>query len=180
MVCKNFEKYLNNDVENPEYLFLGNDQKVDVINLNQSDSIFIFPELIRASAYSFKNSIKEDNLYNDYKIEIENSDKYPAMIVENANINKNYQGYIYVFENNENFIKDKHSRKYRCNQEIVVPLEIIQINYNDFKDNYKIIYKNPIHRDEQERMYYFPLYSKKKNNQTNNTANISSESNKSK
>lgn len=58
----------------------------------------------------------------------------------------------------------------------ITELEKVELDFDDLSQ----IYKNPIHSDEQERMYYFPLYSKKKNNQTNNTANISSESNKSK
>ena len=131
------EKYLNQNLDEPEYLFYGTTLKIDSLMLENNDQEIITPELVRASAYSFKDTIKKDNLGSQCKITIECNNNYPVMMIENAIINEDMEGYIYVFKNNENFIKNKYSRKYTCNIP-QVPCDVLIVKFKDFKDNYEI------------------------------------------
>ena len=64
------KEYLTQDINNPKYLFHGSPKKIDKIipklsqdsNNNQDNidkAVFLFPSLIKASAYAFKDTIKK-------------------------------------------------------------------------------------------------------------------------
>ncbi len=139
-IKEKLKEYMEQDIHHPKYLFYGSNEKMDIVDIgkeNSNEPIFIFPEFVRATAYAFKDTIKKNSVGLKYRIIIKNQKIYPVMTLENVNIKDDMQGYIYVFKNNEDFMKDKHSMKYRCNKE-QVPYDLITIKYSDFKEYYEV------------------------------------------
>ena len=147
-------KYINKDINNPKYLFHGSPHKLKYvkpkrsydslgIKENISTSVFLTPIFEIATAYSFKDSIKEKSNNLNWNFEITNSNQFPIMTMKNVNVDDEMIGYIYVFLNNKNFIKDKNSYQYKC-YEIIKPIDIIEIKYKDFKHLYKVENQNII------------------------------------
>lgn len=65
-----YKKYLNQDINNPTYLFhrspykltkivpkLSHDSNNNLVNI--AEAIFLFPSFIKATAYAFKDTIKK-------------------------------------------------------------------------------------------------------------------------
>ena len=64
------EEYLNQDINNPKYLFHGSPKKLDVLvsqeshdskgNFNNlATAVFLFPSFLKATPYAFKDTIKK-------------------------------------------------------------------------------------------------------------------------
>lgn len=143
---QDYKKYLEQDIDNPIYLFHGSPKKLSVLKPTQShdvnnnkqnvaNAIFLFPSFLKATPYAFKDTIKENSKELNWDFEIPNTNIYPLMIMKNVNINKNITGYIYVVLRDNNMIKDEDSYQYKCYNEVKI-VDIIEIKYKDFERYY--------------------------------------------
>ncbi len=140
---KELEKYINQDVFNPKYLFHGSAyeieklecrQSTDVDNKNNEDNaIFLTSSIYTAAAYAFSRSLKKIN--DNYSFSINNNNEFPIMKFEVDNLPEDLYGYIYIFNKGDDMIKDNHSftTQYRCYHDLI-PEEVIKVNYKDFED----------------------------------------------
>ena len=146
---KTLEKYINQDINNPRYLFHGSPKKLDVLrpisahdfnnNINNIDcAIYMFPSLVKASAYAFKDTIKKNSNDLDWNFEIPSNNDYPVMKMRNVNINDNIMGYIYVVKKTDEIKKDENSIQYKCYKKLV-PIDVIKVKYSDFKNYFEVI-----------------------------------------
>ena len=146
------EKYLNQDIDNPDYLFHGSPLKLFELepNLshdtnqnidNISNAIFLFPSFLKATPYAFKDTIKSNSEGLKWNFEIPNTNDYPLMIMKNVNIEDNIKGYIYVFQKDNSMIKDENTYQCKC-YHTLKPTDVIEIKYNDYKEYYKVINGN--------------------------------------
>ena len=142
------EKYLNQDINNPKYLFHGSPLKLDVIEprlskdtkgneKNIANAIFLFPSFLKATPYAFKDTIKEKSKLLNWGFEIPNTNDFLLMIMENVIIDETIKGYIYVFEKSDDMIKDNFSYQYKCYKKLI-PCDMIEVYYKDFKDYYEV------------------------------------------
>lgn len=142
------KKYLNQDIDNPTYLFHGSPKSLSILKPNQSydaignqqniaNAIFFFPSFLKSTPYAFKDTIKANSEGLEWNFEITNSNTLPLMTMENVNIDEDIVGYIYVFFKDDDMIKDNDSYQYKCFKE-KQPIDIIKISYKDFKKYYKV------------------------------------------
>ena len=140
------ENYINQDINNPKYLFHGSPKLLKKLIPQQSydsnnnenniaNAVFLFPSFIKATAYAFKDTIKENSKDLDWNFTIPNNNDIPVMIMENVNIDENIKGYIYVVEKDNDMIKDNNNLQYKCKKEIV-PIDTIEVTYKDYKEYY--------------------------------------------
>lgn len=149
---KYFE-YLNQNLDSPKYLFHGSPYQLKQVCKHQShdsdgnisnidNAVFVTPSLLIASAYAFKDTIKEKSKELHWNFNVTTSkDTFPIMTMENVNLNDcdNIIGYIYVFENNNSFVNDpKDSLQYKSYQ-AQAPKKVLKIYYKDFSDYYEVI-----------------------------------------
>lgn len=137
------EKYMNQDIFNPIYLFHGSPYEISEIDLreskdsnnkeNEDNAIFLTSWFLNAAAYAFRNKLKELNEH--YSFSINNNGELPVMEFEVDNLPENLFGYIYVFEKDNSMIKDNHeyTTQHRCYHKIK-PIDIIQVKYKDFEE----------------------------------------------
>lgn len=150
------EKYINNDLNNPKYLFHGSPQLLDEIeqrqatdtnhNLENEDyAVFLTSSYLVASAYAFKDKIKEmsDNLSWNFEIGGDARTGEINIVMENVNIDDNLEGYIYVFPFEQEFEHNENSIQYKCHRNII-PIDKIKIKFSDFKEYY-IVNQNSKH-----------------------------------
>lgn len=142
------EKYLNQDLFNPKYLFHGSSKLIDKLEprqsidkqnkANEDNAIFLTSWFINAAAYAFRSKLKEVNEY--YSFSINNDAELPVMTFEVENLPDDLSGYIYVFEKTEEMIRDnkKYTTQYRCYNELI-PQEFIKVSYKDFEKYFKRI-----------------------------------------
>lgn len=142
------KKYLNQDIDNPTYLFHGSPKLLSILKPNQSydaignqqniaNAIFLFPSFLKSTPYAFKDTIKANSEGLEWNFEITNSNTLPLMTMENVNIDEDIVGYIYVFFKDDDMIKDNDSYQYKCFKE-KQPIDTIKISYKDFKKYYKV------------------------------------------
>lgn len=144
-------KYLNQNIDNPEYLFHGSPKKLfklvpklshdsdDNVD-NIAEAVFLFPSFLKSTPYAFKDTIKECSEGLPWDFEISNGDEYPLMKMSNVNIDEDIIGYIYVFENDKDMIRDNDSYQYKCYKELV-PIDVIEVCYKDYKKYYEVVNK---------------------------------------
>lgn len=143
------EKYLNHDMDNPDYLFHGSPLKLFELEPNIShdsnqnmdnisNAIFLFPSLLKATPYAFKDIIKSNSEGLEWDFEIPNTNDYPLMIMKNVNIEDHIKGYIYVFQKDSSMIKDEDTYQYKCYHNLK-PIDIIEVEYKDFKQYFKVV-----------------------------------------
>ena len=141
-------KYLNQDINNPKHLFHGSPKLLESIkphhshdsnnNLdNISNAVFLFPSFLKSTPYAFKDTIKKMSDGLDWNFEITNNNDYPLMKMENVNVSDDIIGYIYVFLNNEDMIKDSNTYQYKCFKEIA-PIDVIEVRFSDYKNYYSV------------------------------------------
>ena len=99
--------------------------------------IILFPSFLKATPYSFKDTIKSASDGLKYNFEITNANILPLMIMENVNIDENIIGYVYVFLRDDDMIKDNDSYQYKCYKS-KKPIDIIEVTYRDFKNYYYV------------------------------------------
>lgn len=145
------EEYLNQDINNPKYLFHGSPKKLSILepkltndsNHNKNNiatAIFLFPSFLKSTPYAFKDTIKKLSSELDWNFEISNNNTYPLMIMENVNVFDDIIGYIYVFKKDNSMIKDNNTYQYKCYHQLV-PINIIKVKYQEYKKYYKVINK---------------------------------------
>ena len=145
------EEYLNQDINNPKYLFHGSPKKLSILepkltndsNHNKNNiatAIFLFPSFLKSTSYAFKDTIKKLSSELDWNFEISNNNTYPLMIMENVNVFDDIIGYIYVFKKDNSMIKDNNTYQYKCYHQLV-PIDIIKVKYQEYKKYYKVINK---------------------------------------
>ncbi|MDY4996564.1 MAG: hypothetical protein SO108_02495 [Bacilli bacterium] len=145
------EEYLNQDINNPKYLFHGSPKKLSILepkltndsNHNKNNiatAIFLFPSFLKSTPYAFKDTIKKLSSELDWNFEIPNNNTYPLMIMENVNVFDDIIGYIYVFKKDNSMIKDNNTYQYKCYHQLV-PIDIIKVKYQEYKKYYKVINK---------------------------------------
>lgn len=145
-----FDEYLNQDINNPKYLFHGSPKRLthleprlshdsDNNKNNIAEAVFLFPSFLKSTPYAFKDTIKEDSnkLGMHYSFMITNDDEYPLMTMKNVIINPNIVGYIYVFIKDDDMIKDKRSYQYKCYKELI-PIDIIEVHYKEYEKYYEV------------------------------------------
>ena len=140
----NIHKYVYQDINNPKYLFHGSPKKLDVIEKREShdsdgvienidNAVFLSSSFINSSAYSFKDTIKENShdLHYDFLIDKNN------IVFKNVRIPDNLEGYIYIFEYNNSFKNDpKGSVQYKSYNNLRAK-EVLKVKYEDFEKYYK-------------------------------------------
>ena len=145
------EEYLNQDINNPKYLFHGSPKKLSILepkltndsNHNKNNiatAIFLFPSFLKSTPYALKDTIKKLSSELDWNFEISNNNTYPLMIMENVNVFDDIIGYIYVFKKDNSMIKDNNTYQYKCYHQLV-PIDIIKVKYQEYKKYYKVINK---------------------------------------
>ena len=144
------ENYINNSISNPIYLFHGSPKKIDVIEQRQAHdsnnnaenedfAVFLTSSFIIASAYAFKDSIKELSNGLDWNFEIgyDSDNDKPIIQMNNVNINEDLEGYIYVFPFNNKYEHHTKSIQYKCHENIK-PIDVVKIKLSDFIKYYMI------------------------------------------
>lgn len=144
------DKYFNNDLTNPRYLFHGSPKLLGNIEQRQAHdsngnkdnedfAVFLTSSFIIASAYAFKDRIKElsDGLDWNFDIGYDADNDEVNIKFENVNIDDNIEGYIYVVPFNENYEHHGRSIQYKCHENII-PIDVIKIRFADFKKYYSI------------------------------------------
>ena len=148
---KYFDKYLNQDIDNPKYLFHGSPRRLFKLvpklshdsdgNIdNIAEAVFLFPSFLKSTPYAFKDTIKKYSAGLNWDFDIPNGDDYPLMKMSNVNIDENIIGYIYVFENCSDMIKDDETYQYKCYKELV-PIDVIEVCYKDYMKYYEVASK---------------------------------------
>ena len=142
-------EYLNNSLDNPKYLFHGSPWELDIIEKRMShdsnnnkdnidNAVFLTSSFIIASAYAFKDKIKElsKDLDWDFEIGYDDANNKINISFKNVVIDDNIEGYIYVFSFNKKY--EQSSRiQYKCHENIK-PIDVIKIRFKDYKEYYDI------------------------------------------
>ncbi len=94
---------------------------------------------IIASAYAFKDKIKElsEGLEWNFEIGRDADSGELFVIMNNVNIDDELEGYIYVFDYNNSYTHDGRSIQYKCHEN-VTPIDVVKIKFKDFKEYYTI------------------------------------------
>ena len=144
------DNYMNNNIDNPTYLFHGSPRLLETIEQRQAHdsngdtenedyAVFLTSSFIIASAYAFKDKIKElsDGLDWNFDIGYDADSNEASIKFENVNVDDDMEGYIYIFSFNENYEHKKGSIQYKCHDNIK-PIDIVKIRFEDFKKYYQI------------------------------------------
>ena len=112
---------------------------------NEDYAVFLTSSFLIASAYAFKDKIKEisDNLPWNFEIGGNAKTGEINIIMENINTDDDLEGYIYVFPFDDTNEHKENSVQYKCHRNIK-PIDKIKIKFSDFKDFY-IINQNSKH-----------------------------------
>lgn len=147
------EKYLNNNLEKPKFLFHGSPKALDVIvprqahdsnsNLENEDfAVFLTSSFIIASAYAFKDKVKELSRDLDWSFEIGGDVTGEVNIdFNNVRVQDDLYGYIYVFDYDDSYEHYGNSIQYKCHKDIK-PVDAVKVKFSDFKDFYVINQRN--------------------------------------
>lgn len=143
-------EYINNNINKPIFLFHGSPKQLKIIEQRQAHdsngnkenedfAVFMTSSFIIASAYAFKDKIKELSEELDWNFEIGmNTDSGELFVImDNVNIDDELVGYIYVFDYNDSYAHESGSIQYKCYGN-VTPIDVIKIKFRDFKKYYTI------------------------------------------
>lgn len=97
------------------------------------------PLFVLASAYAFRDSIIKLSEKVPYNITIGVTEyaKEIYIIMDNVIVDDELEGYIYVFEWDDNYKQRKDMIQYKAHKEMP-PIDIIKIKFKDFKKFYTI------------------------------------------
>ena len=147
-----FNEFLNNNIDNPKYLFHGSSRKLDSLKPHQShdslgksvnidNAVFLTSSFLVASAYAFMDSIKKLSEGLNYSFDIGagtfNNEFKVFANIDNVNISDDIIGYIYVLPYNKDEMKLAGKIQYKCFNELK-PLKVIPVKFSDFKEYYNI------------------------------------------
>ena len=146
----NIQKYLNNDPDNPKYLFHGSPMLMDELQPQQSfdssgnndnvdKAVFMYPMFYKCVPYALKKGfIYKEEFGDDSYFETDNrSISYPYAILNNRDINMDTIGYVYVFEKTDDMTKDKLNYQYRCYHSLK-PIDIVKVQMRDYIELFEI------------------------------------------
>lgn len=136
------EEYENNSVENPKYLFHGSPKLIEQIEQrhaydsehnpeNEDYAVFLTSSFVVATAYAFKDKIKENSTHWDFYIE------YNNIIMNNVNTDDEQIGYVYVFKKDDLKIESKAGHQYKV-KNTIKPIDIVKVKFEDYKKYYQI------------------------------------------
>lgn len=144
------DDYFNNDLANPMFLFHGSPILLNTIEQRQAHdsngnaenkdfAVFLTSSFIIASAYAFKDKIKElsDGLEWNFEIGYDSDNDEVDIKFENVNIDDNIEGFIYVFPFSEKYDHQGKSTQYKCHENIK-PIDVVKVKFVDFKKYYQI------------------------------------------
>lgn len=144
------DTYVNNNLSNPTYLFHGSPKLLDTIEQRQAHdsngnvenedfAVFLTSSFIIASAYAFKDKIKElsDGLDWNFEIGYDSDNNEVNIKFENVKTDDDIEGFIYIFPFNENYEHHGRSIQYKCHENIK-PVAVVKVRFSDFKKYYKI------------------------------------------
>ena len=144
------DNYIGNSLTNPKFLFHGSPKRLEVIEQRQAHdsngtkenedyAVFMTSSFIIASAYAFKDKIKEMSEGLDWNFEIGRDDNTGqiSVIMDNVNVDDELEGYIYVFDYDNSYTHEGSSIQYKCHKN-VVPIDVVSIKFKDFKNYYYI------------------------------------------
>ena len=140
--------YINQNMENPTFLFHGSPRLFEIVErrlsnssdgnaVNIDNAVFTTSSFLVASAYAFKDTIKANSSGLHYNFNINYDGTFPIMEMENVNINEEIYGYVYVFKNEGNFKNEPvGSLQYKSHNDIK-PIDIVKIYYKDYMQYYE-------------------------------------------
>ena len=139
------ERYLNQDIFNPKYLFHGTAYKVEKLECSKSvdgdkdsinNAVFLSSSFYTSAAYAFSRALKMVN--KEYSFKMNNNGELPAMTFEVDEIPEDLCGFVYCFEKDDDMIKDNHeyTTQYRCYHDLI-PQKVIKVYYRDFEQYFK-------------------------------------------
>ena len=144
------DKYLDNSLISPTFLFHGSPKKLEVIEQrqaydsngnkeNEDFAVFMTSSFVIASAYAFKDKIKEMSEGLDWNFEIGRDANTGEIfvIMDNVNVDDELEGYIYVFNYDDSYTHEGRSIQYKCHKN-VVPIDVVSVKFKDFKNYYSI------------------------------------------
>lgn len=113
--------YINNNLNSPKFLFHGSPNQLEVIeqrraqdsngNLENEDyAVFMTSSFVIASAYAFKDKIKEisNGLNWNFEIGMDTDKNEIFVIMDNVNVDDELEGYIYVFDYDDSYEHEKN------------------------------------------------------------------------
>lgn len=143
---RNIDEYLNQDIDNPKYLFhgsckwlsklipqLSHDSNGDIDNI--ATAVFLFPSFLKCTPYAFKDTIKLNS--SGWSFDIPNGDEFPLMTMSGVNIPDDIVGYVYVFLRDDDMVKDSNSYQYKCYKELI-PIDVVEVHYKDYSEYYEV------------------------------------------
>lgn len=141
-------EYINQDINNPKYLFHGSDLVLDELVVMQSHdsnnikvnvdcAVFLTSSFIGATPYAFKEIIKKNSEGLKWNFSINYNNNLPIMTMSNVVIDENIEGYIYVFKYDEAFVNDPVGSLQYKSYKSLKPIDKVKVKYKDFKKYYK-------------------------------------------
>ena len=144
------QKYIDNNPNNPKYLFHGSPILMDELQPQQSyddsnnqnnidQAVFMYPVFYKCVPYALKNGfIRKEEFGDDSWFETSNrSIDYPYVVLNNRDIDMDAEGFVYVFEKTEDMVKDLNSYQYRCFHSLK-PLDIVKVQMKDYVELFEI------------------------------------------
>ena len=115
---------------------------------DEDNAIFLTSWFINATAYAFRNKLKEMNEH--YNFKMNNNGELPAMNFQVENLPDDLYGYVYVFNKTDDMIKDNHecTTQYRCYHELR-PIDVVKVYYKDFADYFS---RESLQKSKQKEM----------------------------
>ena len=83
--------------------------------------------------FIYKKEFGDESWFETYNRTID----YPYAVLNNIDINMDAVGYIYVFEKNDDMIKDSMNYQYRCYHSLK-PIDIVKVQMRDYVDLFEI------------------------------------------
>ena len=143
-------EYKNNNLEVPKYLFHGSPKLLDIIEQRQAHdsnhnsenedyAVFLTSSFLIASAYAFKDTIKElsEGLKWNFQIGYDFEEDRVNIKMDNVNISDDIEGYVYIFPYDETKFRKGKVIQYKC-YENIKPIDVVKVRFSDFKEFYTI------------------------------------------
>ena len=139
---RHFNLGYNNDLENPDYLYLGTAKMIDFEELkmnnykNPSFKMILTSHYNEACANAFAEKLRDNNKDREYSIEVHGT-SIPILVADNVNdLKDNTTVYVYAFMYDEIF-KNEGNHQFSI-EEVVKPFSMTEIAYKDYKVYYRI------------------------------------------